>query len=243
VGKKGFPEVHFYDQDFVDLYDKTWAWIQDFWKRGTPENGFQTRYFSYPQSQSIHQFESILSTFFLVYSNRTFPATPSLDNFYEKQESDGAIRGEYSEKDGSPIFKKNNPEGVQPPLFSFAEYNLYHKVGNKKRLKDVIGILEKYYEWLETNFKRENGLYAVPLSATIMENSPREKVCYPVDFNTQQAINALYMSAIGDILNDKDVSFRYKRNYFSLKTRINSLMWDEEDGFYYDLIRAANRFG
>jgi neutral trehalase len=241
VGKKGFPEVHFYDQDFVDLYDKTWAWIQDFWKRGTPENGFQTRYFSYPQSQSIHQFESILSTFFLVYSNRTFPATPSLDNFYEKQESDGAIRGEYSEKDGSPIFKKNNPEGVQPPLFSFAEYNLYHKVGNKKRLKDVIGILEKYYEWLETNFKRENGLYAVPLSATIMENSPREKVCYPVDFNTQQAINALYMSAIGDILNDKDVSFRYKRNYFSLKTRINSLMWNDEDGFYYDLDKSGEQ--
>jgi len=124
---------------------------------------------------------------------------------------------------------------VQPPLFSYAEYNLYHKVGNKKRLKDVIGVLEKYYEWLETNFKHENGLYAVPLAATIMENSPREKVYYPIDFNTQQAINALYMSAIGDILNDKDVSFRYKRNYFSLKTRINSLMWNDEDGFYYDL--------
>ena len=36
--KKGFPEIHFYDQDFVDLYDRTWAWLQDFWKKGDKKN-------------------------------------------------------------------------------------------------------------------------------------------------------------------------------------------------------------
>ncbi len=66
-------------------------------------------------------------------------------------------------------------------------------------------------------------------------NVTREPMYYPVDFNAQLAVNALYLSAIGDILNDKELSFRYKRLYFSLKTRINSLMWDPEDQFYYDL--------
>jgi neutral trehalase len=64
---------------------------------------------------------------------------------------------------------------------------------------------------------------------------------YPVDFNAQLAVNALYLSAIGDILNDKELSFRYKRLYFSLKTRINTLMWDPEDNFYYDLDVKENR--
>ncbi len=233
--KKGFPIIHFYDQDFVDLYDRTWAWAQDFFRKGTSSNGFDLRYFNYPESDSINQFEACLSTFFLVYSNRQFPAASSLDNFYNKQEKAGAIRGMYKESDGSPLKPKNNPECVMPPLFALAEYNLYHKEGNKKRLRDIMPKLEAHYNWLKSTFQHENGLYAVPLAATMMDNSPREDAVYLVDFNAQQALNALYMSAIGDVLNDKELSFTYKRLYFSLKTRINSMMWDEKSGFYMDL--------
>ena len=75
--KKGFPAVHFYDQDFVDIYERTWAWTNDFWNRGTDKNGFQNRYFVYPDSKTINQFESCLATFFLVYSNRIFPVLTS----------------------------------------------------------------------------------------------------------------------------------------------------------------------
>ncbi len=233
--KKEFPTIHFYDQDFVDIYNQTWAWIQDCWKRGTTKNGFQSKYFNFPEHETINQFESIFSTFFLVYSNRLLPVTPQLDNFYEKQEEDGAIRCDYSIKDGKPVFTRENPQGVGTPLFAWAEYNLYHKIGNKKRIRDVMPILESYWSWLESTFKDDTGLYAVPLSTTMMTNSPRKSAKYLVDFNSQQAINALYMAELGDILNDKEISFRYKRHYFSLKTRINSLMWNEEAGIYFDL--------
>ena len=241
VKKKGFPKVHFYDQDFVDTYDRTWSWIYDSWKEGTPKNGFDLQYFNYPQNMKINQLESCFSTFFLVYSNKIFPVTPQLDNFYLKQEEDGAIRGEYSEIDGSSVLTKNNPTGVLPPLFSWAEYNIYHKLGMKKRVREIMPLLEKYYKWLEDSFRQENGLYAVPLEATCTLNAPRYDVHYPIDFNAQQAINALYMSFLGDILNDKEKSYRYKRYYFSLKTRINSLMWNEEDSFYYDLDQSENQ--
>jgi len=235
VTKKEFPRVHFYDHDLTDMYDFTFNRLRDSWKRGTPANGLQSRYFSYPHSDRISQFEAALATFFLVYSNRSLPVFSALDNFYAKQEKSGAIRGEYSEKTGRAVHSKANPEGVQPPLFAWAEYNIYHKIGLKKRVREVVPVLQRHFDWLAKELRHPNGLYSVPLAATMMTNSPREEAFYPVDFNAQVALNALYLSALADILNDKEVSYKYKKAYFSLKTRISSLMWNERDRFYYDL--------
>jgi len=235
VTKRDFPKVHFYDQDFVDIYDRTWAWIQDCWLSGSKDSGFDGKFFGYPGSPTIEQFDAVCSSFFLVYSNRIYQAHPTLDAFYAKQEPNGAIRNRYDVETGAPVVDASNPEGVGMPLFAWAEYNLYHKTANKKRVKDVLPTLQKYVSWIDAAFKQPNGLYAVPLSATTMDNAPREKAKYLVDFNAAMAVNALYISAMGDILNDKETSFQYKRLYFSLKTRINSLMWDNDDGFYYDL--------
>ena len=209
--------------------------MKDYWKRGTSRNGLSTKYFSHPESTRINQFEACFATFFLVYSNRIFPVLSALDNFYEKQEEDGAIRGEYNEEDGQPIHSRDNPKGVLPPLFAWAEHNVYHKLGAKKRIRDVLPVLEKYYQWIENTFKKPNGLFSVPLSATMMDNAPREDMEYPIDFNSQVALFAYYMSELADIINDKETNYKYRKSYFSLKTKINSLMWDERDGFYYDL--------
>lgn len=233
--KDNVPAVHFYDQDFVDLYDKTWLWIHDRWEAGGKGKKKPSGYLTYDGHTAYHQFNSCLDSFFLVYSNQTYSPFPILDFFYGKQEDSGAIRGEYAIEDGQPVLSEENPEGIHPPLFALVEYNLYHKVGNKKRLKEVVPTLERYMGWLDSVCRKENGLYSVPMAATLTENMAREHVVYPVDFNAMMAVNSLYMSAIGDILNDKELSFRYKRQYFSFKTRINSLMWNAEDGFYYDL--------
>ena len=239
--RKDFPKIHFYDQDLVALYDETWILVRDFWKKGTSANGLHSRYFTHPGSTRINQFDACFATFFLVYSNRIYPVLSLLDNFYSKQEDSGAIRGEYGEKDGKPIRSKDNPKGVLPPLFAWAEFNIYHKLGAKKRIREVLPVLERYYEWIETTFRKENGLYSVPLAATMMENSPRDGMHFPVDFNSQMALAAYYMSELADIINDKDTNYKYKKAYFSLKTKINTLMWDERDGFYFDLDKNEKR--
>jgi neutral trehalase len=241
VGKKEFTRVHFYDHDLTDMYDFTFQRLKESWKRGTPENGLQGRYFNHAHSDRINQFEACMATFFLVYSNRIFPVFSALDNFYSKQEPNGAIRGEYSERTGKPILSRPNPEGALPPLFAWAEYNIYHKIGLKKRIKEVMPILEQHHSWLENTFKKDNGLLSVPLEATMMVNAPREEATYPVDFNTQMALNALYLSALGDILNDKEIAYKYKKDYFSFKTRISSMMWNEHDHLYYDLDKSEKQ--
>ncbi|MGP1595063.1 MAG: MGH1-like glycoside hydrolase domain-containing protein [Treponema sp.] len=241
MNKRDFPRVHFYDQDFVDIYDRTWSFIQDFFFSIKSEKGSTENFFLYPEQYPentgmfLNQYETILSTFFFVYSNRNYNANQNLDFFYAHQEETGAIRAKYNLETGEPVLSSDNPEGVGMPLFAWAEYNMFHKTANKKRVKDVMPVLTRYMKWLENNFRQPNGLYAVPLAAVEMYNTPREKAAYLVDFNAALATNALYMSVLGDILNDKELSFQYKRIYFTLKTRINSLMWNDKTGFYHDI--------
>ena len=237
MNKRDFPKIHFYDQDFVDIYDKSWAWLSNFWLNNKTTEPSADGYFIYPDGDktTIDQFDAIFSSFFLVYSNRNFPANQNLDFFYSKQEPNGAIRWRYYAKTETPVADPNNLQGIGMPLFAWAEFNLYHKSANKRRIKDVMPVLQKYMEWIDASFKQENGLYAAPVGASTMFNSPRKDVCYPIDFNAAMAINAAHMSALGDILNDKEMSFQYKRMYFSLKTRINAMMWDNATGFYHDL--------
>lgn len=243
MNKRDFPKIHFYDQDFVDIYDKTWTWLANFWINTEKNETPQSSYFIYPENDNlvINQFESIFSSFFLVYSNRNYPANQNIDYFYAKQEENGAIRWKYDLKTGIPIFDSSNPEGVGLPLFAWAEFNLYHKSANKRRIKEIMPVLRKYLSWIDATFKQENGLYAVPATASTMYNSPREGCFYPVDFNSAMAINCAHMSALGDILNDKEINFQYKCAYFSLKTRINGLMWDDKTGFYHDLDKDEQR--
>lgn len=241
VAKDSIPSIHFYDQDFVDLYDRSWVWVEDYWKAGTEQNGFEGNYVSYNDQKTINQFNCCISSLFLNYSNQVYSPFEMMDFFYKKQEPNGAIRSDYSVEDGSPVLSEDNPEGVSIPMFAYVEYMFYHKIGNKKRLKDILPVLENYFNWLKETFQKENGLFSVPASACGTGNIPRQEMVYPVDFNTMMALNALYMANIGDILNDKEISFKYKRLYFSLKTRINSMMWDSERNFYYDLDKDENR--
>ena len=217
------------------MYDRTWVWVDEYWTQGTKGNGFSGNYLSYPGQKTFNQLHFCMAALFLVYSNQNYSPFPMIDYLYGKQEESGAIRSDYDIEEGSAVYAVDNPEGVCSPLFSYVEYTFYHKIGNKKRLKEIVPILEKHFDWLKEHFLRENGLYSVPPSACMLGNVDRGAMYYPVDFNAQLAVNALYLSAIGDILNDKELSFRYKRLYFSLKTRINSLMWNAEEMFYYDL--------
>lgn len=223
------------------MYDRSWVWISDAWAAGTKENGFNGSYLSYAGQRTFSQIDASMSSLFLVYSNLEFSPFTMIDYFYQKQEESGAIRSEYSVADGMPVLSGSNPEGVQLPLFSYVEYNFYHKVGNKRRLKEIVPVLEKYYDWLHATFLQANGLYKVPQEACMTGNVDRSRVEYAVDFNAVMALNALYMSEIGDILNDKELAFRYKRAYFALKTRINDLMWDPEKNYYYDLAADESR--
>lgn len=237
--KYAFPKIHYYNQDFVDIYNNSVLWIQDQWTKGNRKNKFKGPCFHYKEKEKendeLNLFQSCLSTFFLVYSS-SGTAASLLDQFYAKQEDNGAIRERYSFEDGKfrPSSSKN-PQGCSPPLLSWVELNLFHRGGQKKRIDDVFKKLEKYYLWLEKNFRDDSGLYTVPLTATSLPSSARAKAFYPVDFNLQQCLNARCMAQMAESLNDKTLNFKYNKRYFILKNLILSSMYNKEDGFFYDL--------
>jgi len=121
LNKRDFPRVHFYDQDFVEVYDRTWAWISDCWAsggEGTPIE--KAKYFQYGGQAIVDLMDQVFASFFLVYSNRIYAASSGLDTLYALQEPSGAIRSRYDAATGRPIFPKDNPEGLGLPLFAWA---------------------------------------------------------------------------------------------------------------------------
>ena len=145
MNKRDFPKIHFYDQDFVDIYDKTWNWLSEYWINTETGEQDSEGLFVYPVNGKyiLDQLETIFSSFFLVYSNRNYPASKNIDYFYARQEENGAIRWKYDAATNSPVIDKKNPEGIGLPLFAWAEFNLYHKSANKRRIKEVMPVLQK----------------------------------------------------------------------------------------------------
>ncbi len=233
-----FPSISFSDKDIISIYEYIWTLVKENWQQSSQNNGQTIRYYNSWNTEAIDQFDAMLSTFFLTYGNNAMTVFQQLDNFYSKQEDNGAIRCSYSNKDGQAILSPHNSEGIGPPLFSWAEFNLYHKAGNKKRVREKFAILERYWDWIEDQFCVDNGLYSVPWQYSCIDNAnnaDREGAAYPVDFNIQQAINAKYMSHLAEAINDKESNFRYKKRFFALKSRINDMMWNDETAYYYDL--------
>ena len=59
-----------------------------------------------------------------------------------------------------------------------------------------------------------------------------------VDAYSQQALAALYISRIAELLGDTSGSVEWRTKYEAKKARINELYWDEDDGFYYDILEG-----
>ncbi len=108
--KKEFPQIHYYDQDFVDIYDRSWAWVSDFWRKADSAIGINNPFYAYSEGNYLSLYESCIASFFLVYFNKKYPVHLMLDNFYGLQEESGAIRGEYDLETGKPILTKENPD-------------------------------------------------------------------------------------------------------------------------------------
>ena len=242
---------------WIDLYNKAWQIASNKVQTGTTQNGFVTSYMDEGFSANIFQWDTCFITMFGRYSNGEFPSVVSLENFYRKQRANGYICREIKESDGTDYWGYNNNVAINPPLFSWAEWQNYQVTGDAGHFtksitsngvdpgiaKTVLQRLVDYYYWVKNNRRWSNGLYWSTGYADGMDNSPRLHPSSVSDhangswicISAQQAMNAYYIAKIAEVTGDTATRDTFNTEYTQLKNLVNTKMWDNTDGFYYDL--------
>lgn len=207
----------------------------------SPEGVFDTRWTTPDRipHQKIWLWDSVFHSFGNRYISEDL-AYESLVAVIRTQEEDGFI----------PIMSR--PEGeehdeTQPPTLAWGFHELFLFTGCKDYLTDHYEALKRYLLW---NGKHRdsngNGLYEWKIrkdnprsrcAECGMDNSPRfdrvsEMEC--IDFSCFMAKEMISMAKMADLLGMEKEGDFWRERFKTTETAINSYLWDEKDGFYYD---------
>ena len=245
--KSRLPEPVLTDNpEWVDLYFKAWEIFTDRIKKAPSGSPFVEYFIDEAFSEYIYQWDTCLMLFFARYGFHMFPTIVSLDNFYRIQHSNGYICREPSEKTGECLCYKGCENSINPPIFSWAELGHFQMTGDASRFsrkvrsvkdnseKTVLQRLIDYNNWIDANRNSPEGLYwNTPLGCGL-DNSPRSGSSW-ICMSAQMALNARCIARIARVVGHDATAAAFEAKHASLTKTINEKMWDDGDGFYYDI--------
>ncbi len=223
--------------EWIQLYWKTWQLAFSHFKQPVKGSPFVSNYLDEAFAPNIFQWDTFFMIMFARYAHHVFPSIQSLDNFYSRQYENGYICREIVEATGEDFVFEGREHTVNPPLFSWAEIENFKITGDKTRFRLVLPALEKYAEWLELYRKKGNtkhNLYWQTGLGSGMDNTPRSGSGW-LDMSSQMVMMYNDMSKMCDEVGYTDKSKLYKEKANEIGKRINSFMWNEEDGLFYDV--------
>lgn len=253
---------------WIEMYWKCWRIAFRGMKQPAPGSPFVSNWLDEAFSEQIFQWDTIFMMMFARYGHDVFPAIQSLDNFYCLQRPSGYIARELRESDGAIIhydhdgglFSKSGWKNtINPPLFSWAEVESYRVTGDTSRFGMILPVLEKYAEWLnrdgdpaaedwESNGRISKSsvhrlYWNTPLGSG-MDNTPRpaRKGSGWVEMSAQMVIMYNNLAIICDELDQPQKAKVYRSEAAAIGERINQWCWNEEDGFYYDVLADGTQF-
>ncbi|MBA3944388.1 MAG: hypothetical protein H0X37_07475 [Herpetosiphonaceae bacterium] len=224
--------------ELVELYWYAWQLAARMVRHGTPENNFSPTYVDAAFGGNIFQWDTCFIATFARYSRELIPVLPAFDNFYRLQDTDGYIAREYRWENGARLWAKRSGDSLNPPLFAWAEWQVYRLTADRERLRTVWPHLDSYYRYLEQWHRNDDGTYWITDMGSGMDNTPRFAAGW-IDMTCQQALNATMLSTIARELGDDVAAEHYREQHQTLANVINSHMWDEADGFYWDVDAAG----
>lgn len=136
---------------------------------------------------------------------------------------------------------------TQPPILAWGVWENFRVMKSRANLGVALPRLERYMEWiLKHRDANQSGLLEWMIEGNPlcrsgesgMDNSPRFDEAAQldaVDFSSYAAADMRYMSLIAEELGDRERSLLWSRRSAEMSANIHSQLWDEEDGFYYDL--------
>ncbi len=183
-----------------------------------------------------------------------------LKNFAYSQAKDGGMPGSVSiTKDHDEYMKWANDSGtydMQPPIISIILQYLKNKSGWPTNLREVYDVYSKNIDWLYSKSRDtdQDGILEYNNSyQSGCDNSPRwdgrylnEKELGPmqpveaIDLNCWMVNLHLILGEMADSLGLTEQSKQHYKKAVALEIKIEELMWNETDGFYYDLDAKTN---
>ncbi len=137
-------------------------------------------------------------------------------------------------------------ETTQPPVLAWGALKVFEKSGNKEFLRAVLEANLRYLDWLDANRRdTEAPLYTWLTEENIncrcgesgMDNSPRFDIhhrLFAIDLSCFVANEQRLTAKIAEILGEAETAAALSARFEATKKAINEVLWDEEDGFYYD---------
>jgi glycogen debranching enzyme len=144
----------------------------------------------------------------------------------------------YVGREAPRIPSKVTLDGLDHPIFAWAEMESYRTTGDKARLALVYEPLVRFYRSLREHLRQGNGLYMTDWAS--MDNSPRNPYLNAggtgIDISCEMVLFANEMAEMARLLGRPETEAEgFDRDSSKLTSLIDRLMWDVEKRFYYDL--------
>lgn len=162
--------------------------------RGGPNDPvFKKPYLDAAFNGHIFLWDTCFMACYAKYHPDKLPAANALDNFYNLQEPNGFICREYT-REGKAMWPREHPVSINPPLFAFAEMELYSQSKDAKRLRKVYPHLRKFFEFLVKSYRMDDHLFISDALGSGMDNIPR----YPEGWKDDGKGLKIKTSAVAD---------------------------------------------
>jgi len=176
---------------------------------------------------------------------RTDLAQDALRALFAKQQDDGKLL--LAAQPGKPPRVEDDS---QPPIVTYAVCHHCDHSMQPDFLREMYPSLVRYIEWFEANRKDDTGLYGWQVRQTDdpvraarggesgMDNSPRfdqVKAITAADLSSYMASEYWCLEKLARCQDKYDEADEWRRRRLAIADRVNELLWDDEDRFYYDL--------
>ncbi|WP_411032335.1 MGH1-like glycoside hydrolase domain-containing protein [Spongiimicrobium sp. 3-5] len=140
---------------------------------GDSEVFFKKPFIDAAFNKNIFLWDTCLMCCFAKYHLDELPVYQALDNFYGRMEEDGFICREYKQT-GEPLWPKDHPVSINPPLLAFAELEIFGVSKDTDRLKKVYPILKNNFQFHVNTYMMDDHLFYGDTMGLGMDNMPRE---------------------------------------------------------------------
>ena len=175
-------------------------------------------------SDNIFLWDTCFIVCFAKYHLDELPVYQALDNFHDRMEPDGFICREYR-IDGRPLWSKEHPVSINPPLLAFAETEIYSVKKDKERLKKTYPILKKNFEFHINKYQGADKLFWGDTLGMGMDNIPR----FPQGWTTEEG-NGMTHHELGNKLGKMGGTTGEERLNLFIEEYVETLqgVWNEE---------------